>query len=74
MNANKAEGLVIVVVMVGFGVYRDDAAGFGDGAVHVFELDGGVADVEFVQQHVIDVVQNAVAGRRWHVVNQHVAA
>jgi hypothetical protein len=49
-----------MVVVVG-GVDGDDAAGAGDGAAHVLELNGGVVDVKAVAEHMIQVVQDVVA-------------
>src|SRR5579863_827476 len=46
----------------------------GQRAAEVLKLDGGVADVEAVAQHVVDPPQDGMAGRGRHVLDQHVAA
>ena len=63
-----------MVGVCGAGRDRDDAAGTRDGAGAVFELDGGVVDLEVVAQDVIEPVQDGVALGRRHVVDQDVAA
>src|SRR3954464_13684789 len=68
-GSSASEPFMVMVVIV----HRDGAAALGDGATHVLELNGGVADIEAVGQHAVDAAQNRVAGRRGHVVNQNVA-
>jgi len=42
-------------------------------AAHVLKLNGGVADVKSLPEHVVELYQNAGALRRWNVGNGHMA-
>jgi hypothetical protein len=59
--------------LLGGSLERGGAVGFGQDALHVFELDGGVEDVEAFAEDVVDAAEDGVALRRRHVVNQDVA-
>ena len=50
------------------------ASAFRYGASDVLELNRGVADRKAVAQHGIQALQNAVAGRGWHVFDQGMSA
>ena len=64
--------VMMMLMLVSFRVDRNHATRFGYRAIHMLELHRGVADMEAIEQHVINVVQHAVACRRRHVFNQHV--
>ena len=42
-------------------------------ADNVFELDSSVEDVKAFAQLVVDLTQDALAGRRWYIRNPNVA-
>src|SRR5690349_9685790 len=63
--------------MMPFGIMRvhgDGTTAFRNRATDVLELDGGVEYVEAFREHLIEAAQDAVAGRRRHVVDEDVAA
>ena len=48
--------------------------GFGQDALYVFELDGGVQDVEAFAEDIVYAAEDGVAFGRGHVVDEDVAA
>ena len=66
--------MIVIVTVTLSGVHRDDAAGPGNGAAHVFELDGGVVEMEAIAQHPVEPGEDAIALRGRHVLDQDVAA
>ena len=63
----------VVGVLVRFGIRRNDTSCLLYGAIDMFELHSSMTNMEFVQQHLINIVQYAVARGRWNIINQHVA-
>jgi hypothetical protein len=53
---------MVVMMLVGVGVDRNHASRLRDRAIHMLELHSGMADVKLIEQHMVDVMQNAVAG------------
>src|SRR5665213_2990023 len=72
-GARDPRKTLVAVFLLGDGLCRR-AVGFGQDALYVFELDGGVEDVEAFAQDVVDAAEDGVAFRRRHVVDQDVAA
>ena len=64
--------LVIVVMMLFH--HGNGAAGLRDGAAYMLELHSGVRDSVAMFEQRVEAAQNAVARRRRHVFDQHVAA
>ena len=58
-------------MLVRVGIHRDDATRFRHRTVHMFKLHGRMADVEFIEQHVIDIVEHTVAGGRRDILDEH---
>src|SRR5436190_127015 len=56
------------------GMHGDGAAGLRDRAAYVFELDGGVGDVEAVFEDLVEAAKDAVAGRGRDIFDQDMAA
>src|SRR6478672_5904359 len=72
-GARDTRKTLVAMFLLG-GDWRGRAVGFGQDALHVFELDGGVEDVEALAEDVVDTAEDGVAFRRRHVVDQDVTA
>src|SRR5579872_3100470 len=72
-SINVSLALVPVLLLPRF-LHGGSAVSAGEHAFYVFELDRGVPDLKARAQDVIDPLQNRIAFRRRHVVDQHVAA
>jgi hypothetical protein len=59
--------------LLGGSLGRGSAVGFGQDALYVLELDGGVEDVEAFAENVVNAAEDGVAFRGRHVVDQDVA-
>ena len=65
-------GVVVGVYVAG--IHRDHAAGSGNLATHVLELHRRVVNTEPVPQYMFEPMEDMIALRWRHIVNQHVAA
>jgi len=64
-------GVMVVLMRC---VDRDDATSAGNRATHVLELYRGVMHVKAIAEHMVQFVQNVIALRGRHVVDQNMAA
>ena len=64
----------VMMVMSVPGIHGDHASRIRNRAAHVLKLHRRVVDVETVAEHVLDPMEDVVAQRRRHILDQHVAA
>ena len=55
---------MVMVVAVDIHIHGNHAAVFGECTTNVLKLDRGVPDMETLRQHIVQALQNAIAGRR----------